>query len=106
MWETIQKNKQPLVDYLTRKANLFGKEKMEWQDQDAPIILGDLKEKTFSFDEAAAFIIENFNKFSPKMAKFAQSAFERAGLKQKIVLENVLVVIVLSYQKRKNRGSL
>ena len=27
MWATIQKNKQPLVDYLTRKANLFGKEK-------------------------------------------------------------------------------
>ena len=46
MWDTIQKNKQPLVNYLTRKANLFGKEKMEWQDQDAPIILGDLKEKT------------------------------------------------------------
>lgn len=71
------KNKQPLVDYLTRKANLFGKEKMEWQDQDAPIILGDLKEKTFTFDEAASFIIENFQKFSPKMATFAQSAFEK-----------------------------
>lgn len=36
--------------------------------------------KTFSFDEAAAFIIENFNKFSPKMAKFAQSAFEKSWI--------------------------
>lgn len=80
MWETIQKNKQPLVDYLTRKANLFGKEKMEWQDQDAPIILGDMKEKTFTFDEAAAFIIENFNKFSPKMAEFAQDAFNKSWI--------------------------
>ena len=80
MWETIQKNKQPLVDYLTRKANLFGKEKMEWQDQDAPVILGDLEEKTFTFDEAAAFIIENFKKFSPKMADFAQSAFEKSWI--------------------------
>lgn len=26
MWETIQKNKQPFVDFLTRKAQLFGKE--------------------------------------------------------------------------------
>lgn len=77
MWATIQKNKQPLVDYLTRKANLFGKEKMAWQDQDAPIILGDLKNKTFTFDEAATFIIENLKKFSPKMATFAQSAFEK-----------------------------
>ena len=80
MWATIQKNKQPLVDYLTRKANLFGKEKMEWQDQDAPIILGDLMEKTFTFDEAASFIIENFQKFSPKMATFAQSAFEKSWI--------------------------
>ncbi|EPA0857593.1 M3 family oligoendopeptidase [Enterococcus hirae] len=80
MWATIQKNKQPLVDYLTRKANLFGKEKMEWQDQDAPIILGDLKEKTFTFNEAASFIIENFQKFSPKMATFAQSAFEKSWI--------------------------
>ena len=80
MWATIQKNKQPLVDYLTRKANLFGKEKMECQDQDAPIILGDLKEKTFTFDEAASFIIENFQKFSPKMATFAQSAFEKSWI--------------------------
>lgn len=80
MWATIQKNKQPLVDYLTRKANLFGKEKMEWQDQDAPIILGDLKEKTFTFDEAASFIIENFQKFSPKMATFSQSAFEKSWI--------------------------
>lgn len=80
MWATIQKNKQPLVDYLTRKTNLFGKEKMEWQDQDAPIILGDLKEKTFTFDEAASFIIENFQKFSPKMATFAQSAFEKSWI--------------------------
>lgn len=80
MWATIQKNKQPLVDYLTRKANLFGKEKMEWQDQDAPIILGDPKEKTFTFDEAASFIIENFQKFSPKMATFAQSAFEKSWI--------------------------
>ncbi|MGG5359557.1 MULTISPECIES: M3 family oligoendopeptidase [unclassified Enterococcus] len=80
MWATIAKNKQPLVDYLTRKANLFGKEKMEWQDQDAPIILGDLKEKTFTFDEAAAFIIENFEKFSPKMASFAQQAFEKSWI--------------------------
>lgn len=76
MWDTISKNKQPFIDFLTRKAQLFGKEKMDWYDQDAPIILGDLKEKRFSFDDAAAFIIKNFHQFSPKMASFAQHAFE------------------------------
>ena len=38
------KNKQPFVDFLTRKAQLFQR-KMDWQDQDAPIILGDLERK-------------------------------------------------------------
>ncbi len=80
MWDTIQKNKQPIVDFLTRKAQLFGKEKMDWQDQDAPIILGTMQERTYSFDQAADFIIENFEKFSPKMAGFAQNAFEKAWI--------------------------
>lgn len=80
MWSTIQKNKQPIVDFLTRKAQLFGKEKMEWQDQDAPIILDGMKERTFSYDEAAVFILDNFRKFSPKMADFAQMAFEKSWI--------------------------
>ncbi|KAF1304482.1 M3 family oligoendopeptidase [Enterococcus sp. JM9B] len=80
MWDTVQKNKQPIIDYLTRKAQLFGKEKMAWQDQDAPIILGNMEERTFSFDEAAAFIIENFYKFSPKMSSFAKKAFEKSWI--------------------------
>jgi pepF/M3 family oligoendopeptidase len=80
MWATIQKNKQPIVDFLTRKAQLFGKEKMDWQDQDAPIILGDMQERTYSFDAAAEFIVENFEKFSPKMSEFAQMAFDKSWI--------------------------
>lgn len=80
MWQTIEKNKQPILDFLTRKAQLFGKEKMDWQDQDAPILLGNMEERTFSFDEAAEFIIKNFQKFSPKMASFAKMAFEKAWI--------------------------
>lgn len=77
MWQTIEKNKPALINFLNRKAKLLGKEKMDWQDQDVPLILGELKEKQFSFDEAATFIIENFEKFSPKMASFAKKAFEK-----------------------------
>ncbi|GAA3015940.1 M3 family oligoendopeptidase [Tetragenococcus solitarius] len=80
MWATIQKNKQPFVDYLKRKAQLFGTKKMKWQDQEAPIILENMQERTFTFDEAASFIIENFQEFSPKMAAFAQSAFEKSWI--------------------------
>lgn len=80
MWGTIAKNKQPFVDFLTRKAQLLGKNKMAWQDQDAPIILGSFEEKRYTFDEAAEFIVENFNKFSPKMATFAQMAFDNSWI--------------------------
>lgn len=80
MWDTIQKNKQPFIDFLTRKAQLFGKDKMDWQDQDAPIILGNFKERRYTFDQAADFIVENFKKFSPKMSEFAQMAFDKAWI--------------------------
>lgn len=80
MWGTIAKNKQPFVDFLTRKANLFGKEKMEWQDQDAPVLIGDFEERRYTFDQAADFIITNFADFSPKMADFAKAAFEKSWI--------------------------
>ena len=80
MWGTIQKNKQPIIDFLTRKAQLFGKDKMDWQDQDAPIVLGNFKERRYTFDQAADFIVENFKKFSPKMSEFAQMAFDKAWI--------------------------
>ncbi|MDH6363930.1 oligoendopeptidase F [Enterococcus sp. PF1-24] len=80
MWATVTNNKQRIMDYLTRKAQLFGKEKLDWQDQDAPIILGDLQEKTYTFDEAAAFITKHFANFSPKMAELAKIAFNNAWI--------------------------
>ena len=80
MWGTIQKNKQPIIDFLTRKAQLFGKDKMDWKDQDAPIVLGDFEERRYTFDQAADFIVENFKKFSPKMSEFAQMAFDKAWI--------------------------
>ncbi|CAI3417636.1 M3 family oligoendopeptidase [Enterococcus cecorum] len=80
MWGTIQKNKQPIINFLTRKAQLFGKDKMDWQDQDAPIVLGDFEERRYTFDQAADFIVENFKKFSPKMSEFAQMAFDKAWI--------------------------
>lgn len=80
MWETISKNKQMMLDFLTRKAHLLGKEKLDWQDQDAPVILGSMEEKKYSFDDAAAFIMKQFESFSPKMAKFARHAFENSWI--------------------------
>ncbi|HHW17607.1 MAG TPA: M3 family oligoendopeptidase [Firmicutes bacterium] len=72
MWDTIDKNKERLVTYLKRKKEYLGLDKLGWQDISAP--LGRAKSK-MSYEAAAEFIVEQFGKFSPKMAQFATHAF-------------------------------
>lgn len=76
MWAVVAKNKQPFVEYMNRKAQLLGRQKPVWQDQEAPVVLGDFEAKHYTFSQAAEFIMENFEKFSPKMAALAKKAFE------------------------------
>ncbi|MGP6139659.1 MULTISPECIES: M3 family oligoendopeptidase [unclassified Jeotgalibaca] len=76
MWNAISKNKHPFLDFMNRKAALMGKEKLAWYDVDAPVSIGDFKARTFSYDEAVDFIIENFAKFGPKLAEFSQNLIE------------------------------
>jgi pepF/M3 family oligoendopeptidase len=73
MWDVIERNKSVFVDYLKRKAELFGIESLSWHDVEAPV--GDAA-KEVPYDEAARLIVESFGKFSPKMAEFAVKAFE------------------------------
>ncbi len=73
MWEVIDRNKDLLVRYMERKAKLLGLEKLSWHDVDAPI--GSASNEV-SYDEAAAFIIEHFERFSPKMADFTVKNFK------------------------------
>lgn len=74
MWDVIERNKGPFVDYLQRKASLLGVDKLSWHDVDAPI--GKAVQEV-TFDEAAELIVSQFRKFSPKMADFAEMAFEQ-----------------------------
>jgi len=73
MWDVIERNKAPLVAYLNRKAKLMGLDRLAWYDVDAP--MGG-SARTFTYDEAAAFVVEHFRQFSPAMADFAAHAFE------------------------------
>ncbi|SEN51746.1 M3 family oligoendopeptidase [Lihuaxuella thermophila] len=73
MWEVIDRNKDLLAAYLHRKAKLLGLEKLSWYDISAPV--GEVSKK-ISYDEAADIIVEQFERFSPKMARFAEKAFE------------------------------
>lgn len=73
MWDTISKNKAKVVQYLNRKAELLGLDKLSWYDLDAP--LGSSQAK-MSYDRGAEFIVEQFHKFDPKLAEFAANALE------------------------------
>lgn len=76
MWDTIVKNKDRVVDFMKRKAELMGVDQLGWADVDAPISVGDYQAKTYSYNEAAEFIMEHFEKVSSEMKKLAQTAFE------------------------------
>jgi oligoendopeptidase F len=73
MWQTIEKNTAPLLEYLKCKAALLKTEKLSWYDLEAP--LGS-SNKQISYDDAGCFIIKHFKQFSPKMAAFAKKALE------------------------------
>lgn len=74
MWEVIDRNKDIFLTYFERKAKLLGLDSLSWHDVDAPI--GNAT-KEVSYDDAADFIVEHFQKFSPKMADFTVRAFEK-----------------------------
>ncbi|MBM7601044.1 pepF/M3 family oligoendopeptidase [Virgibacillus halotolerans] len=76
MWSAVANNKQPFLDFLQQKANLFGMEKLGWQDVDAPIAIGDVKPTRFTYDEACDFVIDHFASFGPKLSGFAKHALE------------------------------
>ncbi|OZM57787.1 oligoendopeptidase [Lottiidibacillus patelloidae] len=72
MWNVINDNKTTYVNYLNRKAEMLGVDKLGWTDIYAPV--GSVDNK-MSYDEGANFIVKHFESFSPKMADFAKTAF-------------------------------
>ncbi|GGO09588.1 M3 family oligoendopeptidase [Saccharibacillus kuerlensis] len=73
MWQVITDNKPIFVEYLKRKAQMLNTKKLGWHDVDAPI--GESESK-IAYDDAADLITSQFRSFSPRMADFAQRAFE------------------------------
>jgi pepF/M3 family oligoendopeptidase len=59
--------------YFKAKAKRFGKEKLPWWDVFAPV--GEAN-KEYSWEEARAFVLSNFGKFSPELEAFAKRAFD------------------------------
>lgn len=74
MWEVVSNNKEPLKRYMDRKAKHLGLKKLRWCDMGAP--LGDADETTIPWDKGCNTIINEFAKFSPKMAEFSKNALK------------------------------
>lgn len=77
MWKAVESAKVVLKPYFERKAELLNVTKLDWHDIDAPLATAS---KKVSYEEAAAYIIEQFNKFSPKLAQFAERAFKESWI--------------------------
>ena len=73
MMEAMEESFPVFRRYFKAKAARFGGEALPWWNLFAPT--GKL-EKTFNFNEAAHFILDNFGKFSPELRTFAQTAFD------------------------------
>lgn len=73
MWQAITNNKAPFAKFLTHKANMLGREQMDWYNFDAPVTQNTT---TMPYQEGAQFIIEQFAKFGPQLETFTRTAFE------------------------------
>ncbi len=73
MLEAMRESFPAFRRYFKAKAARFGDESLPWWNLFAPV--GELNE-TYSFSQAADFILENFGKFSPDLQAFARRAFD------------------------------
>ncbi len=72
MLEAMEDSFPVFQRYFLAKAKRLGKEKLPWWDLFAP---AGNAEKSYTFEEASEFILEEFGNFSPKLRELAQRAF-------------------------------
>jgi pepF/M3 family oligoendopeptidase len=71
MWDAVSQGKDSIAQFYRRKAKLLGWESVNWYDQSAPFSSVSRK---MSYEEAGTFVVDNFRRFSPRMADFAAQA--------------------------------
>lgn len=76
MWTAIDNSKAIFIDYMKRKAELMSLEKLSWYDQEAPLDAANAMD-AIPYDEAFQFIVDQFKVYSPRMASFAEKAFQK-----------------------------
>lgn len=74
MWEAVLRSAPMFKKYVDTKKKLLGIDKFCWYDQNAPV---GKSSKTFTFDTASEFIIEQIGGFSKDMAEFTKMALAK-----------------------------
>jgi oligoendopeptidase F len=75
MWSTVTQRKSCVADYLKKKAELLGVERLSWFDQQAPLpATGGAPASALTYDEACDLTIKAFSEFSPELGDFARMA--------------------------------
>lgn len=75
MFDAIKESLPHFHKYFRRKGALLGyKNALPFYDMFAP--MGEV-DRTFTYEDARAYVVKNFNSFSSKLAKFADNAFEK-----------------------------
>lgn len=72
MWDAIERSRSFLLGYFEKKAKLIGVDRLGWTDLDAPLGKAGAN---LSYPEGAALIVDQFRRFGPRMADFAERAF-------------------------------
>ena len=64
--------------YLRAKAGLLGLDRVSWYDLYAPLGTGD--GTRFTWDDAMAFVVDQFANYTPKLADYARRAFDEGWI--------------------------
>jgi len=78
MWSAVEKGKRKLLTYFDKKAALLGLNKLSMFDLNAPV--GEVNPEKIPYDEAAQFIVDQFDRFSPRLRDLAVTAFNEGWI--------------------------
>jgi pepF/M3 family oligoendopeptidase len=73
MWGVVDAKSTRLIDYFKAKAKLLGLNRLSWFDLSAPV--GEIT-KSYSYAEAADFVVEHIRHFNPDIADYCRMAVD------------------------------
>jgi oligoendopeptidase F len=74
MWNVVEREIKRLAPYINAKKKLLGIDKFRWYDEFAPC---GVVNKTYTFDEAVAFIVNKAGSFSTDLSDFCKMAIAK-----------------------------